>query len=184
MRQKVSLRRPAVPVRSPHRHVGLRRTCTQLPATSPTCVLSLLRGFGHRHGKPPALPLQPRPTTGAHASTDTGHNQARSNAALPSSTARPRAHAPILSGRVADSPPVTIRLGRFDTARGSLPICSRQRIRRWNLYFRHQSLEHSLGSIRRRRGPRQRPNRYAHPSLPFVLCETKHPNPGYICIQI
>ena len=35
-------------------------------------------------------------------------------------------------------------------------------------------------SLRRRRAP----NRYAHPSLPFVLCETEHPNPGYICIQI
>jgi hypothetical protein len=29
---------------------------------------------------------------------------------------------------------------------------------------------------------RRAPNRYAHPSLPFVLCETEHPNPGYIFI--
>ena len=79
---------------------------------------------------------QPRPTTGVRASADTGHNQARSNAALPSSTARPRAHAPILPGRVADSPPVTIRLCRSGTVRGSSPSCSRRRIRRWDLCSR------------------------------------------------
>jgi hypothetical protein len=36
------------------------------------------------------------------------------------------------------------------------------------------------GNLRRRRAP----NRYAHPSLPFVLCETEHRYSGYICIQI
>ena len=132
----------------------LRRMCAQLPATAPSRVLSPLPGFGRRLGELPALPPQPRPTT--VDATGPPHLLL----ALPGCL-------PILP---ADA--------------GGLPLPHHAHA----AALRHPASRclappppHARCSgLRRRRAP----NRYAHPSLPFVLCETEHPNPGYICIQI
>jgi hypothetical protein len=141
-------------------YVGCARSSPQLPHPASSLFFQGL-GAAMASRLPYPRSHDPRPTTHDHRRHRTTTPPPCPSRLPPNSPCWRRRPAPASSRSHCSPPPSRIPLPR------AAATAARQVLR-------------SSSGPRRRRAP----NMYAHPSLPFVLCETEHPNPGYICIQI